>query len=266
PLGGERRGGHRPGALDLLDPAADQLRVDGLGVDLLHALGGLVVGQAGDLLVHRVRVLVPGPQALQVEYAETAEAAELDRDPGRDHPVHGRGEHGQAELVGVDLPGDVDVVRVAGGAGLPAGDVLQAVGATAALANPDLDLSQGSLHSKVAAAGARSTRVGKGCEATNRPTRQRATGPGRGAYLSVAMGFRQGKDGGPEAWQLPVPCDGWRCVCRHRKGPFFARLFFARLFFTRCPCPIPWIRLDSMTTTRLPLQSTTRSEVPFSRT
>src|SRR4029450_13216604 len=124
PLGGERRGGHHPGALDLLDPAADQLRVDGLGVDLLHALGGLVVGQAGDLLVHRVRVLVPGPQALQVEYAETAEAAELDRDPGRDHPVHGRGEHGQAELVGVDFPGDVDVVRVAGAAARHDGDVV----------------------------------------------------------------------------------------------------------------------------------------------
>ena len=47
--------------------APDQLRLDRLGVDLLHAPGGLLGGQVGDLLEQHVGVVVAGPEALEVE-------------------------------------------------------------------------------------------------------------------------------------------------------------------------------------------------------
>ena len=60
------------------------------------------------------RVLVAGPEALEVEHAETAEPADGDRRRRRHHRVHRRGEHRELEAVGVDLPGDRDLLGVAG--------------------------------------------------------------------------------------------------------------------------------------------------------
>jgi hypothetical protein len=44
-------------------------------------------------------------------------------------------------VVGVEVPGDVDVVRVAGTAGRDDRDVVEPVRPAAGLADPDLDLS-----------------------------------------------------------------------------------------------------------------------------
>jgi len=63
-----------------------------------------------DLFEERHRVLVTGPETLEVQDAESTEATELDRGVGRHGPVHRRTEDRQVELVGVDLPGDVDVL------------------------------------------------------------------------------------------------------------------------------------------------------------
>ena len=57
---------------------------------------------------------------------------------GRDDAVHRRGQHRQLELVGAELPGDVDVVGVARAPRGHDRDVVEAVGAAALLAASDL--------------------------------------------------------------------------------------------------------------------------------
>src|SRR5207248_8970686 len=100
---------------------------DRLGVDLLHAAGGLVGRQLRDLVEETVGVFVAGPQSFEVEDADTAELADLDGG-GRAHDaVHGRGHQGQLETERVDLPGDVDVFGVARTPARDDGDVVEAV-------------------------------------------------------------------------------------------------------------------------------------------
>ena len=101
-----------PALLDLADPLLDQLVLERLAVELLHAPGRLLVGQGGDLLVDRLGILVARPQALEVQARQPAELPDPDRGRRRDPRVHRRGHHRQPERVGVDLPGDVDVVGV----------------------------------------------------------------------------------------------------------------------------------------------------------
>src|SRR5918994_450494 len=62
-------------SLDLLDPSAHELRLHRLAIELLHPAGRLVVGERGDLLVHRLGVLVAGPEALEIEAGEATEPA-----------------------------------------------------------------------------------------------------------------------------------------------------------------------------------------------
>ncbi len=113
PLGCERRCRDDAGLLDLADPAGEQLLLERLAVELLHPPGGLLVGERRDLLVDGFGVLVARPQALEVQAGEASETTDLGRGGRRDRRVHGRGHHRQRERVGVDLPGDVDVVGVA---------------------------------------------------------------------------------------------------------------------------------------------------------
>ena len=68
-----------PERADLLDSAADQIFLDGFGVDLLQPPGGGRVVERRHLREQRPGILEPGPQALQVEYREPAELADLDR-------------------------------------------------------------------------------------------------------------------------------------------------------------------------------------------
>jgi hypothetical protein len=139
-LRGDRGTRHDAGVVDLADPLGDQLGADGLLVELLHPLGGLLDRLGGDLGEHAVGVLEAGPEALEVEYADAAEAADGDGRGGADDAVHGGGHEGQVETVGIDLPGDVDVLGVACAAARHDGDVVEAVRPTTALAQPDLDL------------------------------------------------------------------------------------------------------------------------------
>ncbi len=69
------RGGDA-GRADLLDPLADQLLLDRLGVDLLKPPGRRLVVQLGRLGEQRLRVIEPGPQALEVKRGQSAELAD----------------------------------------------------------------------------------------------------------------------------------------------------------------------------------------------
>ncbi len=140
-LRGERGGGDHARVAHLLDALPDQLLLDGSRVDLLETAGRGVHVEARDLVEQRLRVLVPRPEALEVQHAEAAELADADRGGRGDDRVHGGGQEGQLEAVGVDLPGDRDLLRVPRTAAGDDGDVVEGVRPAAALAAPDLDLS-----------------------------------------------------------------------------------------------------------------------------
>ena len=70
----------------------DELVLDRLGVDLLHAARGLLDRQLRDLLEERLGILVARPEAFEVQAREAAEVADLDRDAGRHDAVHRRGD------------------------------------------------------------------------------------------------------------------------------------------------------------------------------
>ncbi|GAA3088344.1 hypothetical protein GCM10020254_36280 [Streptomyces goshikiensis] len=140
-LRGERGGGDDARVAHLLDALPDQVGLDRRGVDLLEAAGGRLLVQLRDLVEQRLRVLVPGPQAFEVQHAEAAELADADGGLRGDDRVHGGCEEGQLEAVGVDLPGDRDLLRVPRTPARDDGDVVERVRPAAALAAPDLDLS-----------------------------------------------------------------------------------------------------------------------------
>src|SRR4030043_7070 len=73
-LWGEAGGGHDAAVLHLLNAPPDQFGLDGLGVDLLHAPGGLAGGKGGDLLEAGLGVLVAGPQPPPIEHRPAARA------------------------------------------------------------------------------------------------------------------------------------------------------------------------------------------------
>ena len=131
-----------PASFICADAGRDQLGDDRLLVHLLHPGGGLVVVELADLVEEGGRVLVAGPEALEVEDAQAAQLPQLDGGGGAHHPVHGRAEERQVEAVGVDLPGDVDVLGVPGPPARDDGDVVEPVGLTPRLEDADLDLSQ----------------------------------------------------------------------------------------------------------------------------
>ena len=140
PLGGERGGDDHLLRTDLLDALRDQLLLDGLAVDLLHFARGLLARQRGDPLQLLLGVLVAGEDALQVEHGESAEPPDDARGLGGDDAVHRGGHHRQLELVGPELPGDVDVVGVTRAPRGHDRDVVEAVRPAALLAPSDVDL------------------------------------------------------------------------------------------------------------------------------
>src|SRR5690606_30982944 len=76
--------------------------------------------------------------ALEVEHGQAAELADDAGRPGRHHAVHRRGQQRQLEAVVAELPGDVDVVRVACPAGRNNRDIVESVGAAGLLPAADL--------------------------------------------------------------------------------------------------------------------------------
>jgi hypothetical protein len=139
-LGGERGARDDPGLLDLADPPLHELVLERLAVQLLHARGRLLVGQGADLLVDGLRILVAGPQALEVQTREAAELPDSDRGCRRHAGVHRRRHHRQPERVGVDLPGDVDVVGISRSPGRDDRHLVEPVRAPGHLPLADLDL------------------------------------------------------------------------------------------------------------------------------
>ena len=135
----QRAADDRAAGLDFLHPLGDQLRLDRLGVDLLHQPRRLVLGRGGDRLQLLLGVLEAGPDPLQVEHPEAAQLVDEHRGVGADDPVHRRGDERQLEAVGTEGPADVDVVGVARPAGRNDRDVVESVGAATLLAAADFD-------------------------------------------------------------------------------------------------------------------------------
>ncbi len=78
-LRGQRGGRRHTCVADLADALPDEVVADRCGVHLLHPARDLLVRQLGELGEQRLGVVVPCPEALEVEYAEAAEAAHRDR-------------------------------------------------------------------------------------------------------------------------------------------------------------------------------------------
>jgi hypothetical protein len=126
------------GLLDLGDALVDQLFFDRLLVELLHPGRGRLGRQGGDLLEHRVGILVAGLEALEVQDREPAEPADGDGRRRRDDGIHGRSQQRQLEPVALELPADVDVVGVPGPPGGHDRQVVEAVRAPGRLAGTNL--------------------------------------------------------------------------------------------------------------------------------
>src|SRR5690606_16861343 len=125
-------------------PPPDQLGLDRLEVDLLHPPGRLVGLEFGDLLVVGGRILVAGPQALEVEHSEPAELSDLDGGGGADGAVHRRSQHGELEAERVQLPADVDVVGVSCPAAGDDGYVVESERLPTRFADTDVDFHEAS--------------------------------------------------------------------------------------------------------------------------
>src|SRR4029453_10134413 len=88
-LGRERTGSRHSGFSNLSDPLADELRLDRLGVDLLHSPGCLDwILDRDDLLQLRSRVVIAGPETLEIHHTEPTELPDLDSGGWRHHRVH----------------------------------------------------------------------------------------------------------------------------------------------------------------------------------
>src|SRR5438270_489620 len=90
---------------------------------------------------HALGIVVSGPQTLEIQDGHTTELPDLDRRGRADDAVHGGRHQRQVEAVGVDLPGDVDVLGVARAPAGDDGDVVEAVRPPTRFADPDLDPS-----------------------------------------------------------------------------------------------------------------------------
>ena len=109
----DARAGHHPRLADLTDARRHQLGLDRRAVDVLHPQRRLLGGELGDLGEQRLGVVVPGPEALEVEHADAAQPTDLDRRRRRDDAIHRRAHERQIEAKRVDLPRDVDILGVA---------------------------------------------------------------------------------------------------------------------------------------------------------
>ena len=108
---------------------------------LLHTPGRLFGRQSGDLFENRAGVFVTGPQPLEIQDTEAPQPTDGDRGCRAQGGVHSRTEHRQAESEGVDLPGDVNVVRVTRTPARNDGDVVETVGAPARLRHRPMSIS-----------------------------------------------------------------------------------------------------------------------------
>ena len=118
----------------------DELWLDRLRIQLLHTNSGLIGGKTTNLFENRLGVFVAGPEALEVEHSETAELAHRNSCCRRDHGVHGSGNHGNVEGVGVNCPAHRDVARVARTARRHNSDVIKGVHAASAFGTANFEI------------------------------------------------------------------------------------------------------------------------------
>ncbi len=138
-LRGQRAGDGDARVADLVETLDDELRLDRLGVDLLDARGRLVRRQLRDLVEQRLRIVIAGPQALEVEHAERAHPAQGDGGGRAGHRIHRGADDRHVEFIGVDLPRGGHILRIASTTGGNDGDVVQRVSQTALLAQTDFN-------------------------------------------------------------------------------------------------------------------------------
>ena len=134
------------GVTNLFQACSDQFRLNRLGVNLLHAGGcggGVRLGQLNNLVEQRLRVLVAGPQALEVQHAQATQLTQRNGGRRGHDRVHGRTNDGGVELEGVNLPGGVDVAAVAGTAGRHQRHIVQGVGGAGFLGEANLNFRHG---------------------------------------------------------------------------------------------------------------------------
>ena len=134
------------GVTNLFQACSDQFRLNRLGVNLLHAggCGGRVrLGQLDNLVKQRLRVLVAGPQALEVQHAQATQLTQCNGSRRGHDRVHGRTNDGGVELESVNLPGGVDVAAVAGTTGRHQRHIVQGVGGAGVLREANLNFRHG---------------------------------------------------------------------------------------------------------------------------
>ena len=138
-LGRQLAGDDHPGLAQLRETLRDERRLDRLRVHALQSRNRFFLTEVRDLVKDRLGILVPGPQAIQIKDTDATEATECNGCLRTHHRVHGGRHEGQVHVIGVNLPADVDVLRVARAPGGHEGNVVQCVGAPTALAASDFD-------------------------------------------------------------------------------------------------------------------------------
>ena len=138
-LGRQFAGDYHSGLADFLQARGDELRLDRFGVNLLQACNRVFFIQLFNFFQDGVCVLVPCPQTVEVEHANSTEFAELDRGFRTHHRVHGRCHDRDIHVVRVNLPADVDVLRIAGASGWDQCDVIERIGSPAAFSSADFN-------------------------------------------------------------------------------------------------------------------------------
>ena len=106
-LGALRRQGSgygESGITDFMQTLHDELRLDRLGVDLLDASGGLIRRQLCDFVKQRLRIVISGPQAFQIQHTQRAHLAHGDGGGRAGHRIHRRTDDRNIEFIGIDLP------------------------------------------------------------------------------------------------------------------------------------------------------------------
>ena len=134
------------GVTDLFQACSNQFRLNRLGVNLLHAGGcggGVRLGQLNNLVQQRLRVLVTGPQALEVQHTQATQLAQCNGGRRGHDRVHGRTNNRGVELEGINLPGGVNVTAVAGTAGGNQRHIVQGVGGAGVLREANLNFRHG---------------------------------------------------------------------------------------------------------------------------
>ena len=116
PLGAKRPGHRHTGLTDLIEASGDELGLNGFLIELLKRGGGVSWRQGAQVPVHRVGVVVPGPQPLEVENTESSKLSHLNGCFRRHHRIHWGSDYRDLEGKRVNRPLQRHILGVAGSA------------------------------------------------------------------------------------------------------------------------------------------------------